>query len=134
MHGFALALVGFTLAAPVPQKAELPADVYEINTRDFAMPLELDAKRKEKIECVRLYTSTDQGLTWTHQQDYTPGDTKVIYTAPRDGLYWFALEVVFKDGKRDPAKLKALEASMKVYVNTGETTVPQPLPVKGLKL
>jgi hypothetical protein len=42
----------------------------------------------------------------------------VTFTAPRDGLYWFAVQTVRKDGRREPVNLDALAPVRKVYVNT----------------
>ena len=45
---------------------ELPGDVAEIGTHRFAIPLHVDADRKDEIDRVRLFVSTDQGKTWKH--------------------------------------------------------------------
>lgn len=82
------------------------------------MPLLLDPARQAKIKLIRLFFSEDHGKTWQHQQDYDPTDKQVTFTAPRDGLYWFTLQVVLKDGKKEPANKRDLAPSMKVLVNT----------------
>src|SRR5262245_20217616 len=115
MQGLALALVGVCLAA---EPIELDKDVEEMPTRDFAMPLRLAPDRKERVERIRLFVSEDRGKTWKHEKDYKPSDTEVVFSAPRDGLYWFALQVVLKDGKSEPPKLEELPAAMKVYINS----------------
>ncbi|MDY3553465.1 hypothetical protein R5W24_002567 [Gemmata sp. JC717] len=62
--------------------------------------------------------SEDRGRTWRHEGDYG-ADTKLIrFDAPDDGLYWFGLQVVFKDGTATPADVKQLKADRKVFVNT----------------
>jgi hypothetical protein len=115
MYGFMLAFLGLALAA---DPIELPKDVAEIQTRDFAMPLRFNANVLAKIEKVRLFVSEDRGKTWKHEKDYKRTDERVTYTAERDGQYWFALQVEFTDGTSDPAKVEALTPAMKVYVNT----------------
>jgi hypothetical protein len=82
------------------------------------MQLRLDPVRETKIEHVRLFVSRDQGKTWNHCGDYAPGDADTTFRATRDGLYYFALQVKFKDGTLDPVKENALIPARKVYVNT----------------
>jgi hypothetical protein len=116
MHGFALAFLGLALSADL---IELPKDVHEIRTRQFAMPLRFDPDRRAKIEKVRLFVSADQGKTWKHKKDYKPRDKQLIFfTAPRDSEFWFALQVVFKEGDSEPAEPDDLAPAMKVYVNS----------------
>ncbi len=112
MHLFAL--IGAALAvAPI----ELSADVFEIAAREFTMPLRVDPTRQDKIDRIRLFVSEDLGKTWKQKEDYSPNDTQVEFTASRDGQYWFALQVAFKDGTCEPADLANL-IPRKVYVNT----------------
>jgi hypothetical protein len=47
----------------------------------------------------------------------------VTFTAPEDRLYWFALQLVYKDGHSEPADVEDLQANMKVYVNTTGRTL-----------
>ena len=127
MHGFALGLmlvlsaplsaegIDLTIADDAPQLTE---DVVEIHERHFAMPLHIVPGRKDKIKHIGLYVSQDSGRTWKHLKDYEPSDKQVTFEAPRDGVYWFALRVVFKDGDSEPAKTAALTVGQKVYVNS----------------
>jgi hypothetical protein len=115
MHGFALAFLGLALCA---DPVELPKDVEEIQSRQFAMPLNFDPSRQDTIQRVRLFVSEDQGKTWKHEKDYRASDKQVTFTAGRDGHYWFALQIDFKNGKSEPARIEALAPAMKVYVNT----------------
>jgi hypothetical protein len=116
MHGFAFAFLGLTLAA---DPIELPKDVHEIQTRQFAMPVgfrpDLDP---DKIETIRLFVSEDQGKTWKREKDFKPSDKLTDFTAPHDGLYWFAVQVVLKNGDSEPTKLDDLVPARKVYVNS----------------
>ncbi|HEV3257211.1 MAG TPA: hypothetical protein VG013_10050 [Gemmataceae bacterium] len=115
MHGFALVVLGLGLAA---DPIKLPRDVEEIQTQEFAMPLRFDPDRQGSVRQVRLYVSVDRGKTWRHEKDYKPTDKRVTFSAPRDGLYWFAVQVVLKDGKKEPAVRDNLAPAMKVFVNT----------------
>jgi hypothetical protein len=115
MHGFALVFLGTVLAAgPV----DLPKDVFEIQTREFAFPVLCDPKQQDKIARIRLFVSEDRGKTWKHHKDCKPTDAEVPFTAPQDGFFWFALQIEFKDGKSDPAELTDLTPCQKIYVNS----------------
>jgi hypothetical protein len=103
--------------------AELPKDVYEIETRQFAMPLGGKSDDRAKIEKILLFVSEDQGKNWKHKKGYKPSDRQATFTAPRDGQYWFAVQVVLKDGNREPAELDDLAPQMKVYVNSERRTL-----------
>ena len=46
-----------------------------------------------------------------------------MFNAPEDGLYWFAVQFVDKDGKSEPADLKKLHVDVKVFVNTSGKAV-----------
>jgi hypothetical protein len=115
MHGLALALLGLTLSA---DPVEVAHDVEEINTLRFAFPLMVDPDRREKIERIELYVSTDRGCTWKLHSDSKPTAKSVLFNAPRDGLYLFALRVVFVSGKSEPEELGDLVPQQKVYVNS----------------
>jgi hypothetical protein len=118
MHGLALMLLTVT---PSLDPAELSRDATEVQSRDFAMPLTLDPDRRDTVKEIRLFVSEDRGKTWKHEKDYKPTDKRVLFSAPRDGVYWFAVQVVSKDGKKDPAELNDLTPAQKVYVNTQQT-------------
>ncbi|MDY3561628.1 hypothetical protein R5W23_002907 [Gemmata sp. JC673] len=114
MHTLALVVFALMAAAPV----ELAADVYEWRERAFGFPIGLGADQRAGISHFRLLVSEDRGRTWRHEGDYG-ADTKLIrFDAPDDGLYWFGLQLVFKDGTATPADVKQLKADRKVFVNT----------------
>jgi hypothetical protein len=120
MHGFTLVFLAFAISTgPV----ELRKDEFEIQSRRFAMALMFQTDKKDNIECIRLFVSEDRGKSWKHEKDYKSPVEKVTFTAPDDGLYWFAAQIVFKDGKRQPGELDDLEPAMKVYVNTQRRTM-----------
>lgn len=108
MHGFALVLLSAALAA---DPVQWPKDVYEISERHFAMPLNHHSEGRGREKRIRLFVSTDMGKSWTHLKDVQPSDEKVQFSAPRDGMYWFALQIELKDRT-------LLTSPMKVYVNS----------------
>jgi regulation of enolase protein 1 (concanavalin A-like superfamily) len=120
MHGFMLVVLGSVLSA---DPVAITRNTMEMDTRRFAMPLLLTEPDKAKSERVRLFVSQDRGKSWQHVKDCKPTEELVRFTAEDDGLYWFALQVVGKDGNRKPAKLENLEPDVKVYVNTEGRTL-----------
>jgi hypothetical protein len=100
---------------------ELPPDVFVYPSASFRMPVTLD--RPPEVARVRFFVSTDRGRTWQHLKDAKPTDEKIAFAAPRDDLYWFALQVENKDGRRTPESEELLTPSMKVFVNTAKRAV-----------
>ena len=113
MQGFALTLAALAMDfVPV----EIPKDVLEFSEREFRMTLK--TTQTDAITQMRLYVSTDQGKTWKHVRDYRPTAKFVQYKAPRDGQYWFSIQLVLKDGTSSPAQVKDLTPLRKLYINT----------------
>jgi uncharacterized protein (TIGR03067 family) len=129
MHGLALAFLGLALAADA---AESPGEIFEIDTRHFAMPLRFEPSQAAMIERVRLFVSEDRGKTWKALEEYRKTDENVTFMAARDGLYYFTLQILLKDGTKDPMDLKDAVSVMKVRVNTqGKERQLEPAAVPG---
>jgi hypothetical protein len=101
--------------APAPT---IENDVCEWHNQQFQMPIFVDANQRDRVKQIRAFVSEDRGKTWRHLSNHEPTDTAVKFTAAKDGLYWFAVQVVAKDGGIQPQKTENLEPAMKVYVNT----------------
>jgi len=125
MHGFAFMLLIPAFAA---EPIEVPDDVAEVTTRTFAMPIRIAPDRRDRIERIRFFVSLDRGKTWKHKQDCKAVDGQVCFKAPKDGVYWFALQVVLKSGKREPSEVDNLTPAMKVYVNSERQAMKVRLP------
>ena len=50
---------------------------------------------------VRVFVSWDHGKSWHFYEEKKPEDAKFRFRAKQDGEYWFALQVVYKDGKKE---------------------------------
>jgi hypothetical protein len=79
-----------------------------------------------QIAKVRLFYSEDQGKSWRLAKESAPTKDAVRFSAPRDGLYWFALQVIWKDGSKKPPALRDLLPAWKVYVRTTANGVERP--------
>jgi hypothetical protein len=94
----------------------LPRDVVEIPARNFCIPMVTNGSVNE-IDLLTVYFSRDRGKTWLPHMSVPPTAQEVAFSVDRDGEYWFALRVVYKDGRMEPSKIKDLVAMQKVYVN-----------------
>jgi hypothetical protein len=138
MHGLALTLLTLTLSAEpvgllcdggddytdqgrdgrvVIEAFDLTDGVVACPSRRFKMPV-TTTDPEGKIDSLRMFVSPDSGKTWMLVKNFKPTDKEVFFHAPRDGMYWFALQVVYKDGKHEPESLNHLVAQQKVYVDT----------------
>jgi hypothetical protein len=102
---------------------ELESDVVELKTRSFAFPVNIAPGQKESVVKPRLYVSQDRGKNWILDGEYPASKETIPFVAPQDGLFWFALQTVAKDGSSDPASGKELKAALKVYVNSAGKSV-----------
>jgi PDZ domain len=113
MHVSVLALIGLAIAGD----SSLPPDVVEIQYRTIGIPFYVEPGKQNDIECLRLFVSQDRGKTWQRQAECKPNEKHFHFVAPDDGLYWFAMQIVGKNGAPEPAKVSDLLPIQKVYVN-----------------
>lgn len=83
-------------------------------------PIDRPSPPLASTDTVRVHVSSDQGKTWVKHKEVSSTDICVSFTAPEDGEYWFAFQVISRDGKKSPADLKNLKPSSKFRVKTPE--------------
>src|SRR5262249_12760988 len=115
MYVAALLLVSTAVFSDPP---EIESDVDEIQSRSFVLPLQKSQDDKERLASIRIYVSQDKGKTWQQVADCTPKNARVVYSAAKDGIYWFALQTLAKDGTTDPPDVDKLSPGRKVYVTS----------------
>jgi hypothetical protein len=120
MYGFALLFLTFCAAA---DGAELPKDVIETKSLTFVIPIQVSAEGQKEIKTLRVFVSLDRGKTWKHFKDCKLNEKEFAFTAPRDDLYWFAVQLVRKDGKMEPSAMANLKPIIKVFVNSAQKAV-----------
>src|SRR5262249_40415608 len=65
------------------------------------------------------YVSTDQGRTWQLYANATPDQGYFKqFTAEHDGLYWFAVRTMDREGRFYPPQIESLKPGLKVHVDT----------------
>jgi hypothetical protein len=95
-------------------------EVCPVSTRDFALPINYDPARRQQIERLELFVSTDRGKNWKKTDCATPDQDRFVFSAPKDGIYWFVVQVLGKDGTKEPADLRTTRFVRKVLVDTNE--------------
>jgi hypothetical protein len=96
----------------------LAEDICKIATRTFAIPIQITPGRKDDIVRLRLWVSRDKGLTWRKVETVLPTQQRFKFQAPSDGLYWFGVQVIDKDGKAEPERLSPATVGLKVLIET----------------
>jgi RNA polymerase sigma factor (sigma-70 family) len=105
-----------------PQVRRPAADAVAVSSRQIAIPVEFGPGRRALVDRLELYVSQDEGKTWDEAVVAGPDRDKLVYTTPRDGVYWLQLVTVGKNG-REPQDLTREPPAMKVIVDTTPPTV-----------
>jgi hypothetical protein len=124
MYGVALLFLTFCAGT---DGAELAKDVIETKYRTFVIPVHVSPEGQKEIKTVRMFVSVDRGKTWKHFKDCKPSDTLLFtFTAPRDDLYWFAVQVVRRDGTVEPGAVTDRTPNLKIFFNSAQADVLDP--------
>lgn len=108
-----------TPATPLPAiKVHGHDDSIVINERNLDIRLMVKPAQRQSIAKLRLWVSTDSGKTWKPAAQVSPDVAAFSYTAASDGMHWFAIQVVPRDGAADPADIGKLTPQLKVIVHT----------------
>src|SRR5262249_29919972 len=99
------------------------AETWPLNHRSMQIPIRIEAARRAEIKELQLLYSTDEGRNWSQGGAATPDKEAFAFTAPTDGVYWFGLIIVKKDGTKEPPNAFNLAPSMKVLVDTTKPVV-----------
>lgn len=94
-----------------------------ISLRNFNIPINVDPNRRQEIKELVLMVSTDQGKNWNEAGAATPDQSVFAYNAPGDGLYYFNLVIVDRQGRRDPADVRAIPPAMRVLIDTAKPLI-----------
>src|SRR5579885_841308 len=115
MNFTALAMVGMAVGVAQP-----PADYYPIKSRSLKLDIDYKPEQRKAIQQVQLCVSRDQGQTWEVADAVLPDQDHFVFAAKDDGLYWLAMLIVFKDGKKDPPDITRVPADriQKLIVDT----------------
>jgi hypothetical protein len=98
-------------------------DVFAINQRSFHIPINIESSRRQEIRELLLFVSSDQGRTWSQTAVATPDREAFTFVAPVDGVYWFSLVIVDREGRREPPDIYQVPPGQKIVVDTVKPTV-----------
>jgi hypothetical protein len=114
--------LGFASGLKAPSDAET-AGLIRIDTRSFAIPVHVAEYHRANVESLRLMVSVDSGTTWKAGGQVKPDAEFFVFTAPVDGVYWFAVQLILKNGIKSPSTLGRAEVGQKVLVETARDRV-----------
>ncbi|MCA9022994.1 MAG: hypothetical protein KDA74_22745, partial [Planctomycetaceae bacterium] len=105
-----------------PAAAVPSAPVFTSKTQ-FRIPYHYDQAEIERLGAreIRLYVSTDRGVTWNHQQSVSPATRKFPFEATQDGEYWFSVRTLDSKNQLHPSG-RVFEPGLRVVI---DTTPPQ---------
>jgi hypothetical protein len=117
-------LAGFCMAAAAlvavsPSRAQTDDAPSVVKSYMFSFDFTAPPSEAAILQEVQLHYSIDQGKTWKLYRGVPPSDGKITFEASGDGEYWFAVQQVYKDGRRRPSKIDgATTPQRKVIVDT----------------
>jgi hypothetical protein len=95
-----------------------PPDVYTMRNANLEIPIRVNEAKRPEIRELELHVSTDQGRTWTLAGRARPEQQAFGFHAPGDGLYWFSVCAIDKNGRRDPEDIATTKPALKVLIDT----------------
>lgn len=103
---------------------QAPADVTAWNSPNMKIPIDYHPSKRGEIKELHLWVSSDQGTTWSqHSVGFPDKDAFFNFNAPADGMYWFNMQVVDKNGRREPADIYKVAPALKILFDTKKPVV-----------
>lgn len=125
MLPFGICSAWLFLASP----AVVEPDELEFPHRKFVIPFMLPPGTQRPIQSIRLYVSEDRGKTWKIADERPRTVDRFSFAATHDGHYWFAVQTIEANGKRNPVRTTDLTPALKVYLNeSGRPLMRRPAP------
>src|SRR5262249_52947386 len=88
-----------------------------LNSREVAIPFRLDGSRTPVTQ-VALFVSDDRGRSYRQEAAARPEEGQFRFRAPRDGVYWFVVQVQSASGHREPASVSGARPELTVCIDT----------------
>lgn len=98
--------------------AAMPPDVFPMKDRNFEIPITIAEGQRDRIRELQLYVSSDEGKTWNQHSVVPPDKSAFTYFAPTDGMFWFKVRTVDKQGNQEPSDIYKSDAVRKILVDT----------------
>ena len=94
------------------------ADEKHLSKPKFRIPVALQADKVAGLQGVLLYVSNNRGKSWELHGRIRPDEGSFQYLAKSDGVYWFKVAVLDKQGNQDPRDIYQAEDCMKIVVDS----------------
>jgi RNA polymerase sigma factor (sigma-70 family) len=104
-----------------------PDQSFIINQREFRIPVSVESENRDALKHIVLFASEDHGKTWKQRVSIIPTQQGFDFKADRDGLFWFAVQTIYKDGRKQPEAMRDVRPDLRIMVNTRPNTTPTAL-------
>ena len=112
-----------TLMSMLMTPGQAAPDLLPFNQAKMEIPIRYDPALKNDIKDLLLFVSNDNGKSWNQYAIAEPNSDKFLFTAPADGMYWFNMMIVDKNGRRDPPDVYKVAPGLKVLIDTKSPVV-----------
>jgi hypothetical protein len=106
------------LACLGPRAAGQGTEIHYLKDTTFRVPFVINASQQGQIQKVMLYVSEDFGKNYMNAGQALPSDTSFLFTAKRQGWYWFVVQAQYKDGHSVPSDPQLVQPGLKICVDT----------------
>ena len=86
--------------------------------RQISIPFDPDPAEAHRLKQLKLYYSTDKGLTWNVGATAAPEQRKFNFLAPADGYYLFAVQTTDLGGRNYPDRMEGAAPGLRVMIDT----------------
>lgn len=93
-------------------------ELIPVNSLRMKIPITLEFDKRNDLREIVLYSSADEGKTWSQAGLAKPDQGEFQFTAPGDGQYWFTIQTVDKNGIKSPADPYKAPVGQKIVVDT----------------
>ena len=114
--GLALALGSVALAAAPPASSRPQVVFY--NQRSFKIPFNIPPGDVPRYKEFQLWSSSNGGVDYERVASTTADQPFFNFKARNDGVFWFAVRTVDKQGRLFPSDNADIEPNMKVTIDT----------------
>jgi hypothetical protein len=121
----AAVLLAGAVARTAAQPGESGENISYWKASSFYIPFVPEQQDAYRIRMLRLHVSEDYGRTYKFHAAVPLSDKRFLFTAPRDGPYWFVVQTQDLNGQLNPTneRLSQEKPGLKVVVDTRKPQV-----------
>lgn len=112
-----LTMVWLVLAA-----GQAAGDMLYTNHRNHRIPIDIQPERRQEIQQLLLFASSDQGRSWQQVSAIGADKDSFVFYAPGDGQYWLRVAALNRQGKQEPSDLNG-PPDQKMVIDTVKPVV-----------